>query len=117
MGLSSNSFKDRVTKHRKSFRDRGYHKNTLSKHIWKLKDDGIAFNVDWKIVDQAQPYSPATKICNLCVRETFFIMYHRNLASLNKKDEFFGYCLHKSKFYMEIQKYRLCPFFTKFNIH
>ena len=98
IGLTSRTFKDRVTKHKKSFRDRQYHKSSLSKHIWNLKDQNKEFKIAWKILDKAQPYSPATKVCNLCVRECFYIMYQRNLSSLNKRDEFFGFCLHKSKF-------------------
>ena len=103
IGLTGNSFKDRITKHRKSFRDRSYHKNTLSKHVWKLRDENKEFQIAWKIVDQAKPYSPASKVCNLCVREVYYILYKKNLASLNKRDEFFGYCLHKSKYFIENQ--------------
>ena len=70
-GLTSKTFKDRYYKHKKSFRDRHYHKNSLSKHIWNLKDQNKEFKIAWKIIDKATPYSPATKICNLCVRECF----------------------------------------------
>ena len=103
VGLTSKTFKDRYYKHKKSFRDRHYHKNSLSKHIWNLKDQNKEFKIAWKIIDKANPYSPATKICNLCLRECFYILYHRNLSSLNKRDEFFGFCLHKSKFLIENQ--------------
>ena len=74
VGLTGNSFKDRLTKHRKSFRDRSYHKNSLSKHIWKLKDKNVDFTVTLKIIDQATQYSQATKICNLCIRECYYIL-------------------------------------------
>ena len=33
VGLTENSFKDRLTKHRTSFRIQGYHKNSLRQHI------------------------------------------------------------------------------------
>ena len=103
VGLTGNSFKDRITKHRKSFRDRTYHKNSLSKYIWKLNDENKQFQVAWKILDQAKPYSPATKVCNLCLRETYYILFKKNYSSLNRRDEFFGFCLHKNKFLMESQ--------------
>ena len=101
VGLTENSFKDRITKHRKSIRDRNYHKNSLSNHIWNLKDQNIDHEISWKILEPAQPYSPASKICNLCVREIYFILYHRKMASLNKRKEFFRYCLHKGKYFIE----------------
>ena len=101
VGLTEKSFKDRITKHRSSFRNRNYQKNTLSKHIWGLKDQNLEFDISWKILDQAKPYSPATKVCNLCLRESYFIIYHKKKATLNKRKEFFGYCLHKSKYYLE----------------
>ena len=91
VGLTANSVKDRITKHKKSFRDRHYHKNSLSRHVWKLKDENKAFHIAWKILDQAKAYSPSSRICNLCIRETYFILFKRNMATLNRKDEFFGY--------------------------
>ena len=103
IGLSGKTFKDRVTKHNKSFRDRTYHKNSLSSHIWRLKDQNKQFKIAWRIVDQTNPYSPASKVCHLCVREIYYILFDRNSASLNKKDEFFGFCLHKRKFLIENQ--------------
>ena len=103
IGLTSNSAKDRITKHKKSFRDRTYHKNSLSKYIWKLKDENKTFQIAWNILDQAKPYSPASKVCNLCTRETYYILFKRNLATLNRRDEFFGYCLHRRNYFIENQ--------------
>ena len=103
VGLTERSFKDHHTKHKKSFRTRGYHRSSLSTHIWSLKDQNIDFETSWEIIDKAKPYSPSTKICNLCIREVYHIMYHKDKASLNKRSEFFGYCLHKRKYFMESQ--------------
>ena len=104
VGLTENSFKDRLTKHRKSFRDEGYHKNSLSKHIWKLKRSGKEFEISWKIISRAKPYSPSSKTCELCLREIYYIMYYnKSKATLNKRHEFFGHCLHKSKYLLSNQ--------------
>ena len=97
IGLSANSFKDRYTKHRTSFRYQYYHKNSLSTHIWSLKKKNINFELSWRIISEAHPYSPSTKSCELCLREIYYILYDRVKASLNKRNEFFGYCLHKDK--------------------
>ena len=98
IGLTENLFKARYYKHRKSFTTEGYHKNSLSTHVWGLKRKSVNFELSWRIISTAHPYSPATKSCELCLREIYFIMYDRVKASLNKRDEFFCYCLHKDKY-------------------
>ena len=103
VGLSENSFKDRLTKHRKSFNTQGYHKNTLSTHIWDLKRRHIDFELSWKILAKGKPYSPSSKICELCIKEINYIMFEKNMASLNSRNEFFGFCLHKAKYQLQNQ--------------
>ena len=103
IGLTANSFKDRLTKHRRSFRVEGYHRNSLSTHIWDLKRRQINFEISWRIVAKARPYSPSAKYCKLCIKEIYYILFERENSSLNKRQEFFGYCLHKSKFLLENQ--------------
>ena len=104
VGLTENSFKDRLTKHRKSFRDQNYHRNSLSKYVWYLKKNRKDFDISWKIISRAKPYSPTSKTCELCLREIYFIMYfNKSKATLNKRHEFFGHCLHKSKYLLSSQ--------------
>ena len=103
IGLTENSFKDRLTKHRKNINTEGYHKNSFSNYIWDLKRRNINFELSWRIVAKSKPYSPATKTCQLCIQEICYILFRRNMSSLNKKNEFFGYCLHKSKFLLQNQ--------------
>ena len=103
VGLTANSFKDRFYKHRKSINDENYHKNTLSRHIRDLKRRKVNFELSWRIISKARAYSPASKCCELCLREIFYIMYDKKKASLNKRNEFFGYCLHKDKYLISNQ--------------
>ena len=103
IGLTENSFKDRLTKHRSSINNPGYHKNSFSSHIWNLKRRNINFELSWRIVAKGKPYSPSTKSCNLCTKEVYYILFKRNMASLNKRSEFFGHCLHKSKYLLQNQ--------------
>ena len=103
VGLTERSFKDRLTKHRTSINREGYHRNSFSNHIWDLKRRQKNFELTWRILAKAQPYSPAKKYCNLCIKEISYIMYRKDLASLNKKNEFFGFCLHRSKYILENQ--------------
>ena len=74
IGMTERSFKDRYTKWRSAFRNRGYHTNSLSSHVWNLKNRNINFELNWRIIAEAHPYSPASKTCSLCIREIFYIM-------------------------------------------
>ena len=98
IGLTENTFKDRLTKHRSSINNPGYHKNSFSSHIWDLKRKRINFELSWRIIAKGKPYSPSTKHCQLCIKEIYYIMFEKKKATLNKRKEFFGSCPHKSKF-------------------
>ena len=86
IGLTENSFKDRLYKHRTSMNIQGYHKNSFSNHIWDLRRRNINFELSWRIVAKAKPYCPSTKICKLCMKEIYYIIFKKNLSSLNKKN-------------------------------
>ena len=103
IGLTGNTFKDRYYKHKTSFRVQGYHKNTLSSHVWDLKRRRINFELSWRIMSKARTYSPTTKICDLCIREIYFIMFQKQHSSLNSRTEFFNQCLHKDRFLLKNQ--------------
>ena len=103
VGLTENSFKDRLTKHRRSINVQGYHKNSFSNYIWYLKRKNIKFELSWRILAKAKPFSTTSKSCELCTREIYFIMFEKKMSSLNKKHEFFGFCLHKSKYLIKNQ--------------
>ena len=84
--------------HRGSFNNQNYeHDTELSKYIWKLKKDSKTYRVKWKIIDRASQYNPITKRCNLCNKERFYIMYKRNMATLNKRKEVYTVCRHRLK--------------------
>ena len=70
-----------------NFRDKG---STLSKFIWELKDEGVNFQIKWRIVDRAPPYNPRTRKCMLCTKEAYYINYHKHMATLNKRKENLG---------------------------
>ena len=103
IGLTGNTFKDRYYKHKTSFRVQGYHKNTLSTHIWNLKRRGVNLDISWRIMSKARAYSPSSKTCELCIREIYFIMFEKHHSSLNSRMEFFNQCLHKDKYLLKNQ--------------
>ena len=97
IGLCAPPFKTRLANHKKSFKFEKYRKETiLSQYIWGLKNENVDFDIKWKIVDRAKPFSPVSGICGLCTSEKYYIIFKPELASLNKKEEINNYCLHKS---------------------
>ena len=99
IGLTSTTFKSRFAGHKTSFNNRGKMNHTeLSKHVWTLKDEGTPYKITWRIVRHAQPYSPRTKRCNLCLWEKYFIITAPKHNILNSRTELISTCRHKKKF-------------------
>ena len=98
VGLSATEFKDRHRNHKTSLNNKSYsNSTTLSAKVWELKREKIPFNLKWKIIGRAQPFSPISGVCNLCTLEKFIILTKPNESTLNKREEIFGACRHKEK--------------------
>ena len=96
-GLSATEWKLRYANHTASFKHPSKRsETTLSKHVWKLKDDKIGYNIGWKILAKGRPYSPSSDCCRLCLKEKYFLMHKPELGTLNKRQEFFYSCRHKT---------------------
>ena len=96
VGLCSTTFKARFSGHKSSFNNEKYSgETTLSTHIWKLKAKGSNFDIKWKIIDRGQPFNPATKTCQLCTKEKFYILFKPELSTLNSRNELGAHCRHK----------------------
>ena len=97
-GLTSRTFKQRVGEHYRDFSISDNRiKSKLSGHIWNLQDQGLQYSIEWGIQDKAPPYNPINKKCLLCLKEKHFIMYRKEHASLNKRDEVFNTCRHRTQ--------------------
>ena len=96
VGLCSTTFKDRYKNHKSTFKHQKKENDTmLASHIWDLKKQNMDYKITWKILERAKPFSPVSKICNLCTKEKYFIIFEPEKASLNKKEELNNHCLHK----------------------
>ena len=95
IGLTSTDFKARLGTHTQSFKDPNVNQTSLSKHIHDQKLKGIQPTVTWKIIDRGKPYSPVHGVCNLCLKEKFYITYKPEMAELNSRSEIFSHCVHK----------------------
>jgi len=99
IGLTENTFKTRFTNHKASFKNPKLEKATeLSKHIWKLKREKINYSITWKKIKQSRSYNNMSNSCSLCTWEKLFIIFHQDMASLNKRSEIVATCRHKRKF-------------------
>ena len=97
VGLTENTFKDRWTKHKSSFKTRNpKNASGLSRYVWDLEDQKIGFGIKWNILSKAKPFDPASGVCRLCIREKYFIIFQPEMATINSRNEIAGPCLHKS---------------------
>ena len=103
IGLASTTWKERLAVHKSSIKHRpkpqakSQNGTELSTHTWKLKDQGITYKLNWKLIDRAQAFNPSTKNCRLCLTEKYHLMYSEGAATLNKRSEFYTACRHKKK--------------------
>ena len=94
VGLCATSFKDRYRNHKSSFKH-FQRKTALAGHICDLEENGEKYEIEWKVIGRAQPFSPISGICNLCTLEKYHIIFTPELATLNKKEEINNSCLHR----------------------
>ena len=62
-GMTGRKFKDRLYEHRtneNTDKPKNRQATKLSDHIWKLKDSGIDYQIQWRILDRATTYNPTT---------------------------------------------------------
>ena len=86
-----------------------------SGHIWNLKDKNKNFETEWKLIDRASTFNPITRKCRVCLKEKFYIMYHRDGSTLNKRHEIFNTCRHKNwKLLAKVKTWVLCYYLISF---
>ena len=97
-GLTSRPFKTRYNEHLNDSRNPANRiKTKLSSHLWNLKDNGRDYEITWKLLERAPTHNPITKKCRLCLKEKFYIMYHSGGSTLNKRNEVFNTCRHRTQ--------------------
>ena len=104
---STQDFKQRWYCHNSAERHQKNSNTTLSGYLWKLKlnDPPLTYNLKWKIIDRGRQFNPVTKVCRLCCKEKFHILYNREVGSLNHRTEIFQPCPHKKKFILNNIKF------------
>ena len=100
IGLTSNKFKTRFTQHKLSLTNKDYRGTTaLSREAWKLRDTNgnPTYTLTWRILKRTTPYSPATRSCQLCLWEKYFII-SSGKDNINSRSELTSTCIHRDKF-------------------
>ena len=96
IGLAATTFKARHSNHQTTFKYREKRgSTTLSNHMWDLIDKGVKYDLEWRFVGRAQPFSTISEICNLCTLEKYHILFTPQMATLNKREEINNWCPHK----------------------
>ena len=96
VGITENQFKTRYNQHNSSFKlAHKRHETRLSEHIWKLKEKNIDHTISWSVISKANPFSPASKRCSLCLEECYHILKLK--PTLNKRKEIYSTCPHFKK--------------------
>ena len=97
--LTSNTFKTRFSFQQTSFTNNDKRNSTeLKIFIWKSGDNNTAYQIAWKILREAKPYTPASMKCDLCRWEKYHIITAHRTNTLNSRSEFelTSMCKHKS---------------------
>ena len=95
IGMTGGTFKARWNFHNSQCKHRHLSTTTLSNYIWKLKDHGFKYSITWKIISRANKYSTSTKSCNLCTKEKLYLIYRKEMCTLNSQDEIMRKCKHR----------------------
>ena len=98
VGISAPEWKKRLGNHKLSFNNRKYAKCEIAKEVWRIKDQGGNYNIDWSIIGHAAAYNPVSNKCNLCLSEMLHI--NENVDNLiNTRKELVKKCRqHRNKF-------------------
>ena len=94
--ITDGAIRDRIARHEGNFRHRHQPGTRLSDHVWKLKDKGSPFTITWQILSRASSFNPSSGLCRLCLKEKFFIMFKPATATLNKRNEIYASCRHRT---------------------
>ena len=105
IGQAGNTFKERFTSHKASFKNRKYETSTaLSKQIWRIKDSNLAYDLKWEKLASASTYQPKIGKCNLCNLEKTIILFSTDKNVLNKRSELMNKCRHRNKYLLSAIK-------------
>ena len=99
-GLTGGTFKNRYNKHMSDFRI-SETATMLSKYVWKLRRENSPYKITWKQLAKGRVFNPVTKVCQLCLKEKYLIMFSPEGATLNKRTELYNTCRHRLRLLLD----------------
>jgi hypothetical protein len=64
--------------------------------VWELKDRGLSYTLNWKILRRGLAYRPGQKSCDLCLSEKLEILKRSSdRRHLNTRSELLRKCNHR----------------------
>ena len=98
IGLTEKELIQQIQKHNSSFRRHDPRNSTsLSKKVLELQRNHVLFEVKWKILEVASPYSAGRSQCRLCNTEIYYILFKPDDSNLNSRQELSNKCRHQNK--------------------
>ena len=88
-GLTGGTFKKR------------YNKQMSGKYVWKLRPENSPFKITWKLLAKGRVFNSVTKVCQLCLKEKYHIMFSPEGATLNKRTELYNSCRHRIRLLLD----------------
>ena len=105
-GLTSREFKQRYYEHRQAFnKEKSPRATELSNYVWKLKNQGKEFTLNWSIKAKAPTFKSGSKRCQLCLKEKVAIALEEPGTLLNSRTELLSKCVHKKDFELRYHRY------------
>ena len=100
-GMTGGDFKSRFSGHKHDMKNREKYGTTLSRHIWRLRDMKIRFELKWEIKEKAPKYNPGGRDCKLCSAEKYHILMEEDKRSLNVRSELLSKCRHRARWKLD----------------
>ncbi len=98
-GICSTTWKERFGKHKKSFNNEEYERDTaLSAEIWRIKRAGGDYQIKWSKEANQRSYTPEGSRCSLCLHEKLVIALFEGKNLINKRNEIISRCRHCLKY-------------------
>ena len=103
-GMSEPDFKGRFRDHKSSITNDtrlNRKKTTLSKYIWRLRDEGVPdsdIKVKYSIHKKSSKYKCGTRRCDLCLSDKHAIATAERSYLLNKRSELLTGCIHRHRY-------------------
>jgi len=94
-GLTSMTFKQRYYGHMNAIKNKKAGQTRLTAFIHDLIDDGIKYDLKWKILEKTPCYDG--RYCQLCLSEKTRILFSEDPNLLNIRSELSGKCRHMDR--------------------